>query len=280
MGQLEDRKQREIEHSDKRRSIVRAFEYQTDTGFESSKNDQLGKSEEYKKHFSNMKFYSISRTSFAYRDKQIFESVENEVVLDYCCGNGEIALEMARHGASEVRGIDISQVAVDNADKLAKSHGIAEHCTYEVMDAENMAYEDNYFDRIHEYGALHHLELESAFRELSRVLKSDGKLVCTETLRHNPFIHWYRKRTPQLRTDWEMEHILGVPEIMSGLKYFSKVDIKFFHIAALVAVPFRKTVLFKPLLFCLEIFDKFLTRLPGLKKWSWVAVIVYSEPIK
>ena len=217
---LEERKIREIEHSDRRRAIVRAYEYHTDASQDRLEEKYIEGESEFEQHFSNMKFYSIARASFAYRDELLFDGVKGTVALDYCCGNGEVALEMAKRGAAKVVGIDISPVAVENARALAKAADLDAVCEFQVMDAEHTEFSDGTFDVIHEYGALHHLDLPVAFRELSRILKPDGKLVCTEALRHNPLIHWYRKRTPHLRTQWEVEHILGIPEIESGKDYF------------------------------------------------------------
>ncbi len=153
--------------------------------------DELNAGKEYKKHFSNMKFYSISGSSFAYRDNLLFSDIKNKITLDYCCGNGEIGIEMAKRGAAQVFGIDISKVAINNANRIAREKKVDDRCVFQVMDAENMKFEDDYFDLIHEYGALRHLETEAAFKELARVLKSGGRVVCTEALRHNPLIHSY-----------------------------------------------------------------------------------------
>ena len=45
------------------------------------------------------------------------------------------------------------------------------------MDGENMTFQDNTFDLGVEYGALHHVELDSALSELARVLKPKGKFI-------------------------------------------------------------------------------------------------------
>jgi len=275
---LEERKIKEIEHSDRRRTIVTGFEYQTDTLKSHSNTSFVGDGKEFEKHFSNMKFYSITRRSFAYRDSLVYTDIGKKTVLDYCCGNGEIGNEMAQKGAGKVYGIDISEVAVKNATQLSQRNGLSDLCTFQVMDAEHTTFDDSYFDLIHEYGALHHLDLDAAFKELARTLKPEGKVVCTEALRHNPFIHYYRGRTPHLRTKWEYEHILGVPEIMSGSKYFGEINVRFFHIAALAAVPFRKSSFFLPFLSLLESFDRIFQRIPYLQKMAWVAVIEYKRP--
>lgn len=277
---LENRKLKEIEHSDRRRSVVRGFEYRTDATDSEKQTEFVADREEYTRHFSNMKFYSISRSSFAYRDACIRDDIAGKDCLDYCCGNGEVAVQMASWGARKVCGIDISSVAVENAKELAARENQAAKCDFRIMDAEHMEFTDNSFDIIHEYGALHHLDLKAAYSELARVLKPTGKLVCTEALRHNPFIHAYRKRTMHLRTDWEVEHILGVPEIKKGLAHFGSVDIRFFHLAALAAVPLRKTAVFSGALSALEAVDNVLLRIPLLQRWAWVAVIVFRDPLK
>jgi ubiquinone/menaquinone biosynthesis C-methylase UbiE len=277
---MEERKLREIEHSDRRRRIVRGFEYQTDVPPERAVAEYVSDTAEYARHFSNMKFYSITRSSVAYRDAQLFDGIRGATALDYCCGNGEVGIEMARRGAARVHGIDISHVAISNATELARTSQVDQNCEFSQMDSENTTFEADTFDVIHEYGALHHLELETAFRELARILKPGGKVVCTETLRHNPLIHMYRKLTPELRTEWEVEHILGVPEINEGRRYFNRVEIRFFHLTALAAVPLRKSIIFEPVLKLFETLDFCITRVPLLQRMAWIAVIIYSEPKK
>ncbi len=277
--QLEERKIKEIEHSDQRRSIVRAYEYQTDAAPGHLVEKYVRGKNEFEQNFSNMKFYSITRSSFSYRDALLFDGIRGSVALDYCCGNGEVALEMAKRGASKVMGIDISPVAVQNARALARSAGVEEICEFSVMDAEHTEFADSMFDVIHEYGALHHLDLAAAYKELSRILKPDGKVICTEALRHNPFIHWYRKRTPHLRTQWEFEHILGIPEIEGGKKYFEALNYRTFHLAALAAVPLRRIYFFENLLQILNRVDQTLLALPWFRRMAWVAVAEYRRPI-
>jgi ubiquinone/menaquinone biosynthesis C-methylase UbiE len=276
---LDERKRKEIEHSDHRRSIVRAYEYYSDASPNRLQDKYVEGEREYEKHFSNMKFYSIARSSFAYRDALIFDGIRGAVALDYCCGNGEVAIEMAKQGASRVMGIDISSVAIENARVPAKVAGVDAVCEFAVMDAEHTEFADGMFDLIHEYGALHHLDLPSAYKELSRILKPDGKLVCTEALRHNPLIHWYRKRTPHLRTQWEVEHILGIPEIESGREYFAALDLRAFHLAALAAVPLRNVFFFESFLSFLNLVDRVLLTFPFLRRMAWVAVVQYRRPI-
>ena len=198
-------------------------------------------------------------------------------LIDFACGNGENGIFAAQCGANVV-GIDISPEGIDNAEQNAIQAGVDKLCTFQVMDGENMVFSDNTFDLGIEYGALHHVDLDKAMSQLCRVLKPGGEFMCIEALRHNPFIHWYRKRTPHLRTQWETEHILGVESLAKMSKYFVVTSVKYFHLAVLAAVPFRKTFLFKPMRVALDAVDKFVLANRCVGKYGWIMIITLSKP--
>ena len=281
---LEERKLKEIEHSRKRRSILQGFERHSDTDkserVENLESVILDK-DAFDYNFSNMKFYSITNKSEEYQYKWLKDRCAPGVkVLDFACGNGENGIYAAKCGA-EVIGIDISPEGVKNANLNAKQAGVDDHCRFEVMDGENMTFPDNTFDLAVEYGALHHVELDRAMIELNRVLKPDGEMICVEALRHNPLIHWYRKKTPHLRTQWEVEHILGVESLAIAGKYFHNIDVKFFHLVVLAAVPFRKApFFFKPVRALLNKVDSLLLRSETIGKYGWIMIFTMSKPKK
>ena len=229
--------------------------------------------------WSNMKYYAIERKSRNAVLDWFVDNCKGKTVLDYCCGNGDDSLMMARSGAEKTFGIDISEVSIKNCETLALKSGLQDKTSFRVMDAEALDFEGETFDVVSEYGALHHLNLGKAFGEIARVLRPGGKCICTEALGHNPAIHLYRKKTPHLRTGWEVEHILRKKDIMAAHEFFGRVDfLGFYHLATLAAVPLRGTALFKPLLGALEALDDLLLRLPVLKWQAWQVVFVLSEP--
>jgi len=230
--------------------------------------------------WANMKYYAIERRS---RDAVLAwydANVEGRSILDYCCGNGEDGVLLAQKGATEVAGIDISDVSIENSRRLAVREGVADKVTHHVADAEATGFEDDRFDIITEYGSLHHLDLEAAFSEMARILKPDGQVICQEALAHNVIIDAYRRLTPKLRTPWEVDHILRRPSFKVAQKYFGRVDMQFFHLFSLFAVPFRNTLIFKPLLAGLELLDDVALKIPGLRWQAWQIVFVLSEPKK
>ncbi|HBV06668.1 MAG TPA: hypothetical protein DEF01_07985 [Gemmatimonadetes bacterium] len=280
---LEERKIKEIEHSRVRRKILQGSERHADTSRADEADDLerlIRDKEAFKKHFANIKFYSITELSENYQlDWMRSRCTPGAAVLDFACGNGENGIFAAQCGAT-VMGIDISPEGVENANQNATEAGVREHCGFEVMDGENMSFADDTFDLGVEYGALHHVDLPAALSELARVLKPGAEMICVEAMRHNPLIHAYRKRTPHLRTEWEVDHILGVESLDLMRQYFGRVEVKFFHLAALAAVPFRRTFLFRPLRAVLNQIDKLLLSNQFIGKFGWIMVITIADPIK
>jgi ubiquinone/menaquinone biosynthesis C-methylase UbiE len=230
-------------------------------------------------NWSNFKFYSIERSSRSYVEEWIRARCQGKRMLDYCCGNGDDSIFAAKHGAQTV-GIDISPVSIENGRKKAVEEGVADRAQFEVMNAEELKFEDNSFDLAVVYGVLHHLDFAKAMKELSRVLKPGGEVICTEALAHNPIIHAYRKKTPHLRTPWEVDHILRKETIDSAGQWFGKTQKRFYHLATLAAVPLRRTFLFRPLLGVLRAIDWVLLSLPWLRWQAWQCVFVLSQPRK
>jgi len=279
---LEERKLKEIAHSKQRREILQGFERHIDvnrTGELNNIASMVRDEESFQHHFSNIKFYSIVHSSEEYQYGWLKEKCSNRAttVLDFACGNGENGIYAAQCGAKTI-GIDISPEGVANANLNAKQADLADHCRFKVMDGENLAFPDNTFDVGVEYGALHHVDLNKAMSELYRVLKPRGEMICVEALRHNPFIHWYRKRTPHLRTEWETNHILKVQDLDIVRKYFTVVNVNFFHLTVLAAIPFRKTPFFEPFRIVLDKIDKLLLCNEMIGKYGWLMIFIIRKP--
>jgi len=283
MDELEERKIKEIEHSRKRREVLQGFERLADTHAAAQVQDLDALVKDKAKfdfYFSNMKYYSIAVASEEYKHSWLERRcAPGKRILDFACGNGENGIFAASCGA-ECVGIDISPEGVENANRNAAKMNVAGRCKFLVMDGENMSFEDNYFDLGVEYGALHHVELDKALSELARVLKPGGEMICVEALRHNPLIHWYRRRTPHLRTEWEVDHILGVESLDIMRKHFGAVNVKFFHLTSLALVPFRKAGLFPRLLRFFDAIDRVLLANRFIGKLAWIMVVELGQPKK
>ncbi|MGH9436479.1 MAG: class I SAM-dependent methyltransferase [Terriglobia bacterium] len=62
--------------------------------------------------------------------KDIWEEIAGKKVLDFGCGGGEGAIEMAQHGARKVIGLDIVQEYLNEAVQRAKRNGVSDRCVF------------------------------------------------------------------------------------------------------------------------------------------------------
>ncbi len=235
--------------------------------------------EEFIKQYPNKRFYAINRGPREATRQWLEEHCPGAVALDYCCGLGATSLELARLGAT-VHGIDISTEELKTAEKTLAEAGYGDRAEFHAMDAENMEFPDDMFDVIVCSGVLHHLDLEHAYPELARVLKPTGQIICIEAQGANPLINLYRKRTPKLRTSWEAEHILTVAQVKQAKPFFEHIDMRFFHLLTILAVPFRKAPFFEALLGALEALDRVILKIPGVQRMAWQMMFFLSAPKK
>jgi ubiquinone/menaquinone biosynthesis C-methylase UbiE len=195
-------------------------------------------------------------------------------LLDYGCGTGDWARELAAGGAT-VTGIDVSDTAIELARACTSDHVM--DIDFRVMDAENLAFEDQSFDLICGTAILHHLRLEKAYSELARTLKPAGVAVFLEPLGHNFLINLYRKLTPGLRT--RDEQPLRMNDIRLAGKYFESVETRYFHFTSILSIAFRNFSFFARVVDHMDDVDRFLFRtFPFLRKHAWIVVIEMSIP--
>ncbi|MFC1935250.1 class I SAM-dependent methyltransferase [Chloroflexota bacterium] len=255
---MHDRKDRETYYHDRRRWVL-----------EQPGSPENAKYAAYHKWYSKHKWYSM-RTVFR-------EKGPGQHLLDYGCGNGQLSVRLAKLGAT-VTGVDTSKVSIDLCKELAEREGVSDRTSFIVGNVEALDFPSDSFDVIWCSGILYLLDIEKAYREIARVLKPDGLAVAMEALGHNPFIELYRRRTPYVFS--EDEHPLLRHEVNMADAFFGKVERRFFYLAALAGVPFRKMPGFGLLLTPLEVVDSVLLRLPWVKWQAWQVVMLLNQPKK
>jgi len=103
--------------------------------------------------------------------KRIWEETENNVVIDFGCGDGGDAIEVARRGARRVIGIDIRQRALENARKRAVARGVAKRCTFTTQTDEKA-------DIILSIDAFEHFDDPAAILRIMRgLVKNEGCVI-------------------------------------------------------------------------------------------------------
>jgi ubiquinone/menaquinone biosynthesis C-methylase UbiE len=213
----------------------------------------------------------------AYIEELLLHECASKKVLEYGCGKGSSAFMLAGSNA-KVTGIDISEVAIEQARQRAQMEGLSEHASFMVMDAENLEFPDNSFDVVCGSGILHHLNIERSLSEIYRVLTPEGKAIFAEPMGHNPFITLYRNMTPDKRT--ADEHPLLMKDITDAKRVFPVVEEKYFNACTLTLVPFRRTTFFENLLQYTYSIDNFLfSTFPVTRRLAWSVVLIMSKSV-
>jgi len=196
---------------------------------------------------------------------------DNAKLLDYGCGEGDIAYRLWEFGARKIYGIDISEGMIRRAKERLPQ------VDFRVMNAEAMDFADEFFDLVAGIAILHHLDLQKAIPELYRVLKKGGVAVFVEPMGHNPLINIFRRLTPGARTPFE--HPLKVVDLEYFKEYF-KVEKKHFVLSILPFLPFRPLLgkNFRRLVRESQKVDDALFRIcPFLEKYSWIVVLRFLK---
>ncbi len=101
---------------------------------------------------------------------------KDKVCLDAGCGGGRFLVALSKLKAKEVKGIDISNDAVEVANKRLgeRNMNMSKAVEASVLD---IPFSDNYFDYVVSSGVIHHTpDPYKGFKELTRVIKPGGKL--------------------------------------------------------------------------------------------------------
>ncbi|MFA9373030.1 MAG: class I SAM-dependent methyltransferase [Poseidonibacter sp.] len=103
--------------------------------------------------------------------KEYYNLDENSKILDIGCAKGFMLYDFAKAiPGITVKGIDISQYAIQNAKEEVKEH-------LQVANALKLPFEDNSFDLVISITTLHNLnkeDMKQALSEINRVTKKDA----------------------------------------------------------------------------------------------------------
>ncbi|HKE95135.1 MAG TPA: methyltransferase domain-containing protein [Povalibacter sp.] len=212
------------------------------------------------------RFYDAIAYGFDDFRRRATEASRNRQVLEYGCGDEIMAFDLART-ARQVTGIDISDVAIHQAQRTARQRQL-DNVRFHVDNAEDMRIADDSIDVVIGSGIVHHLDIPRAVQELRRVLRPGGVAIFAEPLGHNPAINWFRNRTPELRTP--DEHPLLVRDLRYMARAFSSHRVTYFGLVApaigLVTRNVRPERLSTRLVWWL---DRALCRIPLLRRYAW-----------
>jgi SAM-dependent methyltransferase len=103
--------------------------------------------------------------------KDFWGNIRDKVVIDFGCGHGHDAIEMAKRGARKVIGVDIQQHFLDAARVAAANAGVGERCEFVTRPAERA-------DVIVALDSFEHFENPADILQImSTMLKPDGLVI-------------------------------------------------------------------------------------------------------
>lgn len=105
-----------------------------------------------------------------------------ESILDIATGTGDLAISLAKTGAKEVVGLDLSEGMLAVGRKKIQEENLTGRIEMIQGDSEALPFEDDRFDAITvAFGVRNFENLEKGLSEILRVLKPDGIFVILET---------------------------------------------------------------------------------------------------
>ena len=223
------------------------------------------------------RFYLLARGAATAFEAALAPAGPDSSALEYGAGTGGQGFALASRGV-RVTGIDISSVGVGKANEAVRAYGLSpDECQYLEMDAEHLDFDDCSFDLVFGSGILHHLDLEVALAEVSRVLAPGGSAVFLEPMGHNPAVNLYRRLTPAMRTP--DEHPLRVQDLRAASRWFGQVDAEYHVLASFAAIPFRRLRRYPAIVDRRNRIDTAaFRRFTALGRFAWIVVLHLSQP--
>lgn len=132
-----------------------------------------------------------------WRSKSLKEChvTEWERVLDVACGTADFSLQIARKGAAEVVGVDVSEMMVKFGTEKVEKENLQGKVHLMMGDCASLPFPENSFDAVTvAFGVRNFAQRATSLQEIQRVLKPDGELVILEfsTPKHFPIKQLYQ----------------------------------------------------------------------------------------
>lgn len=216
------------------------------------------------------RFYDAIAYGFEEFRQRVTQASHGRTVLEYGCGAEIMAFDLS-HVANQVTAIDISDVAIAQAQRIASQRALP-NVKFSVDNAEDLRFADESVDVVIGAGIIHHLDIDKSMQELRRVMRKNGTAIFAEPLGHNPILNWVRNRTPEMRTP--DEHPLLARDLRAMASRFSSSKVVYFGLVSpllgLVTSNIRPD---RWLTRAVWSVDRLLCRIPGLRRYAWYCYV-------
>ncbi|MCK0130458.1 bifunctional demethylmenaquinone methyltransferase/2-methoxy-6-polyprenyl-1,4-benzoquinol methylase UbiE [Flavobacteriaceae bacterium F08102] len=118
----------------------------------------------------------------------LVEKNKPKTILDIATGTGDFAIMMASLSPEKIIGLDLSKGMLAKGIEKVKAKKLEHLIEMMIGDAENLPFEDNYFDAITVgFGVRNFENLDRGLQEIYRVLKPGGIFAVLETSQPEKF---------------------------------------------------------------------------------------------
>lgn len=108
-------------------------------------------------------------------------SADTKFVLDIACGTGDFALQLIKHGAKRVVGVDISEEMIKVGQQKVIKRGLQSSIALQMGDSACLKFDSNTFDLVTvAFGVRNFENRAESLGEMLRVLRPQGEVIILE----------------------------------------------------------------------------------------------------
>lgn len=194
---------------------------------------------------------------------KIPEIKKEDEVLEIGCGTGLFTEKLFNATRAKITGIDISEDLLEIARKKLPE------VNFLIDDAMSLSFADESFNVVCGSSVLHHLEMETAYKEFYRVLKPGGKMVFAEPNMVNPQI-LVQKNVPFIKR-WAGDS----PDETAIIRWKTARQLKNAGFKNIRIIPYDFLHPATPsfLINCVETFGKTIEKIPLIKEIAGSVII-------
>jgi SAM-dependent methyltransferase len=184
---------------------------------------------------------------------EIWKQLAGKIVIDFGCGEGDAAVEMAKHGVRRVIGVDIQQRFLNHAKAEADKAGVADRCVFttQIDEQADVILSVDGFEHYDDPGEI--------LTTMTRLLKPSGRVVvCFGPTWFHPYgghlfsvfpwahLIFTEKALIRWRSSFKTDGATRFREVEGGLnqmtiRRFEQILARSdFHVERFEAVPIRK----------------------------------------
>lgn len=161
---------------------------------------------------------------------QLGEIASSDKVLDAGCGVGGSSIYLAKNLGCKATGITLSKKQTQTGAGFAKREGVDTLVNFEQGDFTNTGFDDDSFTVAWAMESMCHADPKTAFfNEMSRVLKSGGRLVISDFFKTSSYPIEKDKDMLMMFHGWAVPDILSLDEIKAiakdaGFSVMAEID--------------------------------------------------------